>query len=233
MVARELVADIRRELGPIRDRVTDHPYLRAVEERRIELGLLRPFVGEQFQIVSVGLRNLAHLAGRFGGDLYLDLLAGERAVLGTIPALAAAIGMSEQDLLEYEPMAEAHAYAAYTASLAAYASEAEVAAALAVNFPGSAESFRRLGRALRLAYELSGAQAAFFGLFEDQGPGFEAAAIPIIDAGLGRGVPERLLRRSSRLLAEYEALFWDALYERLEPASSPLPLPSEAADLGE
>ena len=56
-------------------------------------------------------------------------------------------------------------------------------------------------------------QVAFFELFADPAPEFEERALAVIDAGLARGVPERLVRRAPRLLQGYEVLFWDTLYE--------------------
>jgi pyrroloquinoline quinone (PQQ) biosynthesis protein C len=232
--AEELVASVRSELLPVRTQVREHPYLNAVDDRRLELGQLRPFVGEQFLIISSDLRSMAQLVSRHGGDFFLDLLAGEHAALVTLPPLAAACGMATQDLLDYEPLPGGQAYTAYVAWLAAYATDAEVAAALAVNYRSWSESCARMGRTLRAYYGLSGDQGAFFDLFaEPHEDFFEGRALRVIDAGLERGVPERLLRRSSRLLLEYELLFWDTLYETLSPTSEPLPVAGDEGDLGE
>jgi pyrroloquinoline quinone (PQQ) biosynthesis protein C len=215
MSASELVDSIRAELAPIRDRLLAHPYVEAVEERRLDASQLRPFAGEQFLIIASDLRSVAHLVSRFGGDFFLDVLSGERAALAALPSLAAALGMTEQDLLDYEPMAGAQAYAAYMAWLAAYASDAEVAAAYVVNFRAWGENCARLARSLRRRYGLGGEQVAFLELFADPAPEFEERALVVIDAGLARGVPERLVRRAPRLLQGYEVLFWDTLHEAL------------------
>jgi pyrroloquinoline quinone (PQQ) biosynthesis protein C len=213
MNAAELVDSIRAELAPVRDRLLGHPYVAAVEERRLDASQLRPFVGEQYLIISSDLRSVAHLVSRFGGDFFLEVLSGERAALGALPALATAVGMAERDLAGYEPMAGAQAYAAYMAWLAAYASDAEVAAAYIVNFRAWGENCGRLGRSLRARYGLGSEQVAFFELFADPAPEFEERALAVIDAGLARGVPERLVRRAPRLLQGYEVLFWDTLHE--------------------
>jgi pyrroloquinoline quinone (PQQ) biosynthesis protein C len=210
-----LVDRIRGELQPVRQRLLTHPYVRAVEEARLDLGQLRPFVGEQFLIISSDLRSVAHLVSRFGGDFFLDVLEGESAALRALPALSVAVGMSEEDLLAYEPRPRAHAYAAYMAWLAAYASDAEVAAAYVVNFEAWGQNCGRLARALRAAYGLGGDQLAFFDLFAEPVKGFEQRALEVVAAGLARGVPERLLRRAPRMLQEYEVMYWDTLYEAL------------------
>ena len=233
MRAAEVVESVRTQLAPVRDRVRGHPYVRAAEEKRLELAQLRPFVGEQFLILSSDLRSMALMVSRFGGDAYvdffLDLLGGERAALQALPGLATALAMGTDDVLGYEPMPGAQAYSAYTAWLAAYASDAEVAAAFAVNFQGWGENCGRLGRALRLNYGLSSDQATFFDLFAEPREDFEDRALQVIEAGLERGVPERLVRRAPRMLQGYEAMFWDTLYATLTPASALSGTPSAAA----
>jgi hypothetical protein len=100
--------------------------------------------------------------------------------------------------------------------LAAYASEAEVAAAYAINFSAWGENCGRLSRALMHHYHLSPAQVAFFDLFATPVAGFEERALGVIGDGLAHGVPERLIRRAARLLQSYELLYWDTLYSALE-----------------
>jgi pyrroloquinoline quinone (PQQ) biosynthesis protein C len=226
MRATDVVESVRTQLAPVRDRVRGHPYLTAAERRRLEPAQLRPFVGEQFLIISSDLRSMAQMVSRFGGDghvdFFLDLLSGERAALQALPALATALAMGPEDLLEYEPLPGAQAYSAYTSWLAAYASDAEVAAAFAVNFQGWSESCARLGRALRVNYGLGGAQAAFFELFAEPSEDFEERALQVVEAGLQRGIAERLIRRAPRMLQGYEAMFWDTLYESVSPSAAPL-----------
>ena len=58
MNAEELVTSLRTQLSPVRERVREHSYLKAVDERRVDLGQLWPFVGEQFSIISSDLRSM-------------------------------------------------------------------------------------------------------------------------------------------------------------------------------
>jgi pyrroloquinoline quinone (PQQ) biosynthesis protein C len=225
MRAAELMEGVQTQVAPLRERVRNHPYLRALEDSQLGAAQLRPLVGELFLTVSSDLRSLASMVSRFGGcasaSYFLDLLDGERAALQALPDLAASVGMGSAELMEYEPLAAAQAYSSYTAWLAAYASDAEIAAAFAVNFRNWSESGGRLGRALRLRYGLSADQAAFFALFADPDERFETRALDVIQAGLDRGVPERLVRRAPRLLQGYELMFWEALYEALHAAAAP------------
>jgi hypothetical protein len=216
----QLVDSIRAELAPVRERLLSHPYMAAVEDARLEALQLRPFAGEQYAIISSDLRSVAQLVSRVGGTFFLDILAGERAALEALPPFAAALGMSEQDLRDYEPMPGAHAYAAYMAWLAAYASDAEVAAAYLVNFEAWGENCGRLSRALTGRYFLHREQVAFFNLFATPAGGFEERALDVIRSGLTQGVSEQLIRRAPRLLQGYELLYWDTLYSSLDPASA-------------
>jgi TENA/THI-4/PQQC family len=215
-VAVELVQEIRNELAPVRDQLLAHKYVAAVEEGLIQLEQLRPFACEQWAIISSDVRSVAHLASRFGGDFFLDVLDGERAAHSSLRTFATALGLTSEDLETYEPLPGAHAYAAYMAWLAAYASDAEVAAAYLVNFAAWGENCARMSRALTGRYGLTPDQVRFFDLFADPAGDFETHALAVISAGLQAGVPERRIRRAARLLQGYELLYWDTLLGELQ-----------------
>ena len=215
-VAEALVEEIRADLSPVRDQLLTHAYVSAVEEGLIEMEQLRPFACEQHAIISSDLRSVAHLVSRFGGGFFLDVLAGEQAALQALGTFATALGLDAASLEAYEPLPGAHAYAAYMSWLAAYGSDAEVAAAYLVNFPAWGENCARLSRALTGRYGLTPDQVRFFDLFAEPDAGFEASARDVISAGLDRGVPERRVRRAARLLQGYELLYWDALLGELQ-----------------
>jgi len=216
VVAESLVEEIRADLAPVRDRLLEHRYVAAVEEGLVDLEQLRPFACEQFGIIGSDIRSVAHLVSRFGGDLFLDVLDGERAARDALATFATALGLGPGDLEEYEPLPGAHAYAAYMCWLGAYASDAEVAAAYLVNFAAWGENCARMSRALTARYALTPDQVRFFDLFAEPDPAFEPRALAIISAGLERGVPERRVRRGARLLQGYELLFWDTLLDELQ-----------------
>jgi hypothetical protein len=211
-----LIDSIRAELTPVGERLLTHPYVTAVEEGRLQATELRPFVGEQHGIISSDLRSVAHLVSRFGAGFFLDVFQGERAALEALSPLAAALGMGPEDLRDYEPLPGAQAYSAYMAWLAAYASEAEIAAAYLVNFPAWGQNCGRLGSTLKNRYGLEDEQVAFFDLFATPLEGFEDRALAVIRDGLDRGVSERLVRRAPRLLQGFELLYWDTLYAALD-----------------
>jgi hypothetical protein len=216
VAAETLVEEIRADLSPVRDQLLTHGYVSAVEEGLVQLERLRPFACEQRAIISSDLRSVAHLVSRFGGDFFMDVLAGEHAALRALGTFATALGLDAADLEAYEPMPGAHAYAAYMAWLGAYGSDAEVAAAYLVNFPAWGENCARLSRALTGRYGLTPDQVRFFDLFAEPDGGFEESALTVISAGLEHGVSERRVRRAARLLQGYELLYWDALLGELQ-----------------
>jgi len=96
--------------------------------------------------------------------------------------------------------------------LAHYASPAEMAAALAVNFPAWGANCGRMGAAIRDKYGLSAEATAFFDRFAGPTPSeFEEGVHRVIDNGFDHGVDEAQLRRAARLLQSYELMFWDGV----------------------
>jgi hypothetical protein len=69
----------------------------------------------------------------------------------------------------------------------------------------------RLARGLLARYGLRDSDVAFFELFAGEAPGFETAALGVIQAGLDRGVEPAAIRDAARLLQSYELMYWDAL----------------------
>ncbi len=219
--ARRLVQDIRLQIRGVEAEITGHPYLAAVEEGRPAREKLRIFAGEQYYIIGSDLRSLALLVVRHGGlpsrDFFLGALQGEAAARQALLAFAEALGMAEEDLRAYEPLAGAQAYPAYVAWLALYGSDAEVAAAFLVNLPAWGSNCGRLSQALRQRYGLAEAAVAFFDLFATTPPDFEENALVIIQKGLERGVDPAAIARACRLVQAYELMYWDTVHQASLP----------------
>src|SRR5262245_61192455 len=167
--ARTLLNEIAKELQPVTEQLLRHPYLRALEEGKIGREKLRVFAGEQYNIIASDLKSAAYLVSRFGSapsrDFFLGVLQGERAAWDALLTFGGALGLSEAQLRNHEPLAGAHAYTCYMAWLALYASDAEIAAAYLVNFPAWGENCGRLSRILREHFGLGEKEVAFFDLF--------------------------------------------------------------------
>ena len=214
--AKTLLNEIGKELQPVTEQLLSHPYLQALEEGKIGRESLRLFAGEQYNIIASDLKSVAYLVSRFGSapsrDFFLGILQGERAAWDALLTFAHALGLSEIQLRDHEPLPGAHAYTCYMAWLALYASDAEVAAAYLVNFPAWGDNCGRIGRILKERFGLGEKEVAFFDLFASPPATFETSALNVIQQGLDCGIEPRLIRRAPRLLQAYELMYWDTLY---------------------
>ena len=214
--AKTLLEGVRQDLQTVTEQLLRHPYVQALEEGKIGREKLRLFAGEQYSIIASDLKSVAYLLSRFGSapsrDFFLGILQGERAAWDALLALADALGLSEAQLSEHEPLAGAHAYTCYMAWLALYASDAEIAAAYLINFPAWGQNCGRLSRILKERFGLGEKEVAFFDLFASLPATFEAGALSVIQQGLDRGIEPNLIQRAARLLQAYELMYWDTLY---------------------
>lgn len=219
--AKTLLKEIGQDLQPVTEQLLRHPYVQALEEGKIGREKLRIFAGEQYNIIASDLKSAAYVVSRYGsgpsGDFFLGILQGERTAWDALLTFARALGLSEAQLREHEPLPGAHAYTCYMAWLALYASEAEIAAAYLVNFPAWGQNCGRLSGILKARFGLGAEEVAFFDLFASPPATFEANALSVIQQGLDRGVDPRQLGRAARLLQAYELMYWDTLFEA--PAS--------------
>ena len=219
--AKTLLEGVRQDLQTVTEQLLHHPYVQALEEGKIGREKLRLFAGEQYSIIASDLKSVAYLLSRFGSapsrDFFLGILQGERAAWDALLALADALGLSEAQLSEHDPLAGAYAYTCYMAWLALYASDAEIAAAYLINFPAWGLNCGRLSRILKERFGLGEKEVAFFDLFATPPVTFEAGALSIIQQGLDRGIEPNLIQRAARLLQAYELMYWDTLYGTASP----------------
>jgi TENA/THI-4/PQQC family len=212
--ALHLVAQVRSDLKPIEMRIAGHAYLKALEESRVHRDSLKVFVGQQHHIISSDLRSIALILSRQGmlpsRDFLMNLLQGEATALDALHAFAGTLALNVSDLEDFEPLPAAHAYCTFVAWLALYGSDAELASAFLLNFPAWGSNCGRMRKALHDKYGIASSALAFFDLFANM-PSFEKEALSIIQNGLDRGVPARLIHQAARILQGYELMFWDAM----------------------
>jgi len=210
----QLVEKIRSDLKPLEERISSHLYLKAIEEGRVPLDLLKVFAGQQYHIISSDLRSIALILSREGmrpsRRFLMNILQGEAAALDAIHVFARALGLNMSDLESLEPLPAAHAYCAFVAWLALYGSDAELAGAFLVNIPAWGANCGRMRTAFHEKYGLAPSALAFFDLFAGM-PSFEQEVLIIIQNALDRSIPARLIRRAARMLQGYELMFWDAM----------------------
>ena len=214
--ARAIVAEIRGQLAVVERRLMQHPYLAAVEAGQIDRARLNRFAAQQRYIIPSDLRSIALLLNRYGagpsGPFFVAALETERAALAALQRFERALG-SDGVVDATTVLPGAVAYSHFLAWLALYGSDAEFAAAFLVNLQAWGRNCGRLARALRIVYGFTDADVAFFDLFANEAPDFEAAALEVIAGGLDHGVRPASLLLAARLLQGYEVLYWDALDE--------------------
>jgi pyrroloquinoline quinone (PQQ) biosynthesis protein C len=218
--ARELIVETRQEIAPVEHRIRQHPYLGALEARKVDRGMLGTFAGQQRHIIESDLRSVALIVARADSqaprDFFMGMLQGERAALEALEAFGKALGISRDKLAAAEPLPGAFAYSAYVAWLALYGSAAEFAGAFLVNLEAWGANCGRMSRALQDRYGLTKQDVAFFDLFAAPPPGFEDGGLAVVDEGLAGGVDPARIRRAARLLQGYELLYWDTMLQAAE-----------------
>ncbi|HEX2301962.1 MAG TPA: hypothetical protein VHH34_26215, partial [Pseudonocardiaceae bacterium] len=217
--AGELVAQTRRELSQTAEAIRSHRFLQRLRAREVPGQRLRALAGEQYAIVSSDRRSFAQLAARFpggrAGGFFLDLAQGEGVALERLRGLAGWLGLTEDDLVAYEPHPGAQVYPAFVAWLALNGSRADVVLAFLANLAAWGENCGQVAAALRESYGADDEAVAFFDFFATAPDGFEDRAIAVLADGLAAGDSPVLARRATRLLQAYELSFWDALTEGL------------------
>ncbi len=217
MTASALVAQIRAELAGLSARIHDHPYLQALSRRSVPRDKLRLFAGEQYNIIKNDMRSFSILVSRQDDwpvrRFFLESPPYEAVAFEALLSFAGALGMTEADLEAYEPLPGAHAYTAFLALTAMYASAAEMTAAFIIDMDGWGGNCRRMSLTLQSEYGFAPEEVRFFDHFAAEDTDFEARSLVVVDAGLRAGVSALAVRRTSRLMLSYELLYWDTLYE--------------------
>lgn len=215
--ARPLLDETRKAIASTEERIRRHPYLEALEARRVDKGKLAVFAGQQYHIIESDLRSVALIVSRSESqgarDFLSGMLQGERAALTALGSFGKALGLSPENLRAAEPLPGAFAYSAYVNWLATYGSAAEFVGAFLVNLEAWGGNCGRMSRALKSGYGLSGDDVAFFDLFAGDLTGFEAQGLVVVEEGLEQGVDPVRIRRAARLLQGFELLYWDTMWE--------------------
>ena len=211
--ARKLLESVRAELAPAESENRLVPLIERGEAPVTVFGLL---AAEESHIVRSDWRSLHLLASRAGEqtarEFFAGLAQGEGLALAKLPALAAAGGMDEKDLLAYEPMAGCQAYPSYFSWLALNGESADVIVGVVANFAAWGDYCGRIAAAMREKYDLDDEACGFFDFFATPVPEAIEQAIAAVQAGIDAGrCDERTARRYGRLFQAYELMFWNTI----------------------
>jgi hypothetical protein len=223
--ARQLVRELREELAVVEEQIRGVPFVAMVEAGTASVEQVAAVVAEEYSIIRSDRNSFQQMAARWdtpeGSHFFGDLAYGEGLALPLVLDFAAHVGLTEQDLVAYEPRPRAQTYPSRVAWIASNADRASAAASFLVNFAVFGENMARVRDALVSVYGFKPEQVAFFSFFAEPIPGFEEDAIEVIALGLREGACPRDVRRSARLLQAYELDFWQAASEA---PGSPLPV---------
>ncbi|MFE4871717.1 transcriptional regulator [Streptomyces sp. NPDC056682] len=216
--AEEIIAATAAELAPPADANRLVPLIESAAAPRSALAGLAL---EQRHIIASDRRAFLLLAERVGrgtacAEFFGTLADGETLALDRLGAYEAALGLTAEDIGQYEPRAGCQAYPAYVAWLALNGEPPSVALALTANFAAWGGYCARVAGALRTRYGFTDEACGFFDFFAGPAPELERQAVAAVAAGSddehGEGVAGGL--RYGRLLQTYESMFWNTLAER-------------------
>ena len=223
--ARRLVSQIRVDLAEVEDQIRNVPFVSQVEVGTASVEQIAAVVAEEYSIIRSDLNSFTQMAARWdspqGSHFFGDLAFGEALSQPLVLDFAANVGLSEADLIAYEPRPKGQTYPSRVAWIADNADRASAAASFLVNFGVFGENMARVRDAMLNVYGFTPAEVEFFSFFAEPIPGFEDDAIEVIAKGLQEGACPRDVRRSARLLQAYELDFWQAASD---PPGSPLPV---------
>lgn len=209
-----LIGSLRSELQPLMDSIRSHPYLNALEEGRVPRDSLRIFAAQQYHIVTNGIMNIALIVSRFGNlpsrDTLNFFLQAEFEVNRAVLDFAAALPMSEAELKDTPLLAGALPFSYFETYLCFYRSDAELITAFLFDAEVWISNARRVSRALQDRYGFNSQAVRFFEMYANY-QAAEEQVYPPVQAALERGIAEADIRQSTRLLLEYEKMFWDAM----------------------
>jgi hypothetical protein len=212
--ARELLQSARSELAPGEH---ENRLVPLIAQGTASTEALAALAAEQHRIISSDWRSFLVLASRStdpaAGGFFLDLAQGEVLALDKLAQFAAACGLDEQALREYEPRAGCQAYPSYVAWLALNGEPSDVVLAVVANFAAWGSYCATVAQALREHYGFDDAGCAFFDFFAAPPPGGDGPALAVVQAALDAGKGADRAREYGRLLQSYELMFWNTLAE--------------------
>jgi len=210
----DLLEMVKRELAP----AGENRFVSLVSEGRLPRERIAAVAAEEYWIGESDRHSFLFLAARFpqppAVDFFLGLAETEGPARSRLLLLADALGLTEEQLAQYEPKPGCQAYAAYVAWLALNASQADAALALVANFAAWGSYCGAVAQGLRAHYGLDEEAVAFFDFFAAPAPEAEQLASAVARHSLGGGdkLPDST-RRHARLVQAYELMFWNTLAE--------------------
>jgi thiaminase len=210
------ISNIQRNFSETADSILNHPYLHALEKNEISKEKLEVFVCEQYYIISNDKRNFALMISRASDDtaakLFTTCLNTELNALENLTLMAEELAIEKRKIYQYEPLAGCQSYTNYLTKLAVYSSDAEILAALLVDFPVWGGNCGKMSSALKKNYGFTVNSCLYLDKFASPlQEEFVNESSKLIDSALPKY--EKEMYTAARLILDYELSFWDTIYK--------------------
>ena len=210
------IRNTQRRLANTIDTILNHSYLDALEKNEISKEKLEVFVCEQYYIISNDKRNFALMISRASDDiaakLFTTCLNTELNVIENLTLMEEELGIDKTKIHDYEPLAGCQSYTNYLTKLAVYSSDAEILAALLVDFAVWGGNCGKMSSALKKNYGFSVKSCLFLDKFASPlQEEFVNESSKLIDSALPKY--EKEMYTAARLILDYELSFWDTIYK--------------------
>ncbi|WP_018685076.1 hypothetical protein [Actinokineospora enzanensis] len=210
--AKELLEKVQRELLPGEH---DNRFVPLVASGAAPLSVLGALAAEQHRIINSDWRTFLTLAAQAvdpaAREVFSSLAQGEGISLVNLKDFAAACGLSEDDVLNYQPQPGCQAYPAYLAWLALNGSPRDALLAILANFAAWGGYCATISAGLREHYGFDEKGTAFFDFFAAPVPELEELYVVALQQALDDGWKPKTSIGYGRLLQGYELMFWNTL----------------------
>ena len=210
------IGNIQRNLSNTIDTILYHPYLDALEKNEIAKEKLKIFVCEQHYIIRNDKRNFALMISKTSDDtatkLFTTCLHVELNALENLTLMAEELDIDRTKMHNYEPLAGCQSYTNYLTKLAVYGSDAEILAALLVDFRVWGSNCGKMSSILKKNYGFTVNSCLFLDKFASSlQEEFVNESSKLIDSAFPKY--EKNMYTAARLIVDYELSFWDTIYK--------------------
>ncbi len=206
---------LRNALTPLVRGLLHHPFVLAVEAETLPREALCRFAAQDLLVVEAAGRAFAAAAatspGREDHLRFLHMGAHEVEDRQRLVALGLALGVSEADLAEAEPLPGCAALAHFLYWLCAFGPAAQRAAAFAAIQGAFSAMARRIAAGLRSQYGLGAEAVALFARHAERAPEDPLAGVESLAALAGDEPTRRAILAGARQALGFETMFFDAV----------------------
>jgi pyrroloquinoline-quinone synthase len=205
---------LTEDLAPLRERILHHPLWQGIEGGTLEVERLKLFalqdwllVREAYRLDALAIAGASDLATQ---ELLLEKLIPKKGGYKLLLDFGAALGLSQADFDEVEPLAGCMALTNFFYWMLTYGSAPEKIASVSASEDIFIQICARVGPALVRHYGLTPAQVEFFTLHDQIREAVEPVDRNLLEAYQSEE-DRRKITRAVRLSHEFEVMFYDTI----------------------